>query len=114
MFERIDTMCLTVSNLELSSDWYQEVLGFKVSFRGEGYQVLNVGEGSVPLTIEEGNTAGNSNHSYPIFFTRDIKLAYQKLSDMGVKLGKLQNDSVNNFFEFYELDGNKSQVCFYE
>jgi catechol 2,3-dioxygenase-like lactoylglutathione lyase family enzyme len=113
MFERIDTMCLTVSNLELSSDWYQKVLGLRVSFRGEGYQVLSVGEGSVPLTIEEGDT-GNSNHSYPIFFSKDIKVAYQNLLDKGVRVGELQNDGVNNFFEFYDLDGNKSQVCFYE
>jgi catechol-2,3-dioxygenase len=113
MFERIDTMCLTVSNVEKASKWYQNVLGLKVSFCGEGCRVLNVGNGSVPLTIEEGNTNSNSNNCYPIFFTKDLKEAHENLYSQGVRIDQLHDDEVNNFFDFYDLDGNKLQVFFF-
>ncbi|WP_273126928.1 VOC family protein [Bacillus weihaiensis] len=114
MIERIDTICITVSNLKLSSDWYHNVLGFTVSFCGEGYQILHVGKGSVPLTIEEGDTSRHTNHSYPIFFTTNIRDAYQTISEKGIKVSELQNDGKNIYFEFYDLDNNKLQVCYYE
>ncbi|WP_339147828.1 MULTISPECIES: VOC family protein [unclassified Sutcliffiella] len=115
MIERIDTLCLRVSDIEKSSDWYQELLGLKVAFKGEGYQVLNVGDGSsVPLTIEKGDTNPGDNQSYPIFFSKDIKRTYKNLKEQGVSVSELHNDGVNKFFNFYDLDGNKLQVCFFE
>ncbi|KOO51189.1 VOC family protein [Viridibacillus arvi] len=113
MIERIDTICLQVSNIEKSSNWYQELLGFKEVYKAEGYRVLSVGNSGVPLTIEEGNTSLD-NRTYPIFFTKDIKAAHTKLMEHGVDVGELQIDGVNNFFEFYDLDNNKLQVCFWE
>lgn len=38
MIERIDTICIKVKDVEESSTWYQEFLGFKETFRGEGYR----------------------------------------------------------------------------
>ncbi|WP_394174276.1 VOC family protein [Guptibacillus hwajinpoensis] len=114
MIERIDTMCLKVSDVEISSNWYQKVLGFEVAFQDNGYRVLNVGDGSVPLTIEEGLAAKSTNQSYPIFFSRHIEETYKKLKSQGVQVDQLHNDGVNNFFDFYDLDGNKLQVCFFE
>ncbi|HLT56452.1 MAG TPA: VOC family protein [Bacillota bacterium] len=32
LVERIDTICLTVRNVEEASRWYQEVLGFQEFF----------------------------------------------------------------------------------
>lgn len=114
MIERIDTLCLKVSDVEKSSKWYQELLGFKVAFKDDGYRVLSVGNGDgVPLTIEEGDTVPNANQSYPIFFTKDIKGTYEKLKHQGVRVGELYYDGVNNFFDFYDLDDNKLQICFF-
>lgn len=42
MIERIVTICLPVSDIEKSSKWYQELLGFKVVYKAEGYRVLSV------------------------------------------------------------------------
>ncbi|WP_261129284.1 VOC family protein [Bacillus sp. Marseille-Q3570] len=114
MIERIDTVCLLVNDVEISSKWYQDVLGFKEVFMEEGYRVLSVGTGSVPLTIEEGDPNPTPNQNYPIFFTKDIKQTYEKLKEHGVKVGEIHNDDVNNFFDFYDLDNNKLQVCFFE
>ncbi|MBO8155759.1 MAG: VOC family protein [Bacillaceae bacterium] len=113
MFERIDTICLTVSNVEQSSIWYQE-LGFKVAFKGKGYRVLAIGNSRVPLTIEEGRNSSKENSTYPILFTKDIKTTNRMLKEKGVEVTKLQNDGDNTYFDFYDLDHNKLQVCFWE
>lgn len=112
MFERIDTICLTVSNVEKSSIWYQK-LGFKVAFKGESYRVLSVANSGTPLTIEEGSISSNENQTYPILFTKDIRNTFTKLKEKGVKVTELQDDGNNIFFDFYDLDSNKLQVCFW-
>lgn len=66
MFEKVDTICLIVSNLELSSEWYQDI-GFKISFQGTNDQVLTVGTSEVSLTIEEGKVEPKKSRTYPIF-----------------------------------------------
>lgn len=113
MFERIDTVCLTVSNVEQSSIWYQE-LGFKVAYKGVGYQVFTIGSSGVPFTIEEGSVSPQANSIYPIFFSNDIKNTYEKLKEKGVEVTEIKDDGDNRFFDFYDLDKNKMQVCFWE
>ena len=104
-----------VSDLEESSKWYQELLGFKVSFSAEGYRVLSVGNGdSIPLTIEKGDINPRAQQSYPIFSTNDIKGTHEKLKQQGVCVGELNYDGVNTFFDFFDLDDNKLQICFFE
>ena len=103
MIERIDTVCLKVSDIERSSQWYQEILGFEVAFQDKGYRVLKVGNGGVPLTIEEGLTTKNASQSYPIFFASNIEDTYEKLRSQGVKVDPLHNDGVNRFFDFLRL-----------
>ncbi|MER1999186.1 MAG: VOC family protein [Lysinibacillus sp.] len=112
MFERIDTICLTVSNLEQSIIWYQD-LGFKVAFKGNGYQTFTVGHSEMPLIIEEGTVSSKNNSTYPIFFTKDIKNTYEKLLEKGVEVTEIKKDGHNTFFDFYDLDKNKLQVCYW-
>ncbi|WP_082235535.1 VOC family protein [Halobacillus massiliensis] len=114
MIDRIDTMCLTVSDVEASCSWYEQVLGFEVAFKDEGYRVLSIGKDSVPLTIEEGKVSSNTS-SYPIFFSQDIKKTYNNnLKGKGVSISELHIDGVNHFFDFYDPDQNRLQVCFFE
>ncbi|ARI77913.1 VOC family protein [Halobacillus mangrovi] len=113
MIDRLDTVCIKVKDVEKSSNWYQEVLGFGVAFEGNGYRVLSVGNG-VPLTIEEGLTSMSTNQSYPIFFSKNIEDTYSSLKSQGVQIDPLHNDDVSHFFDFYDLDGNKLQVCYFE
>ncbi|MFT4413662.1 VOC family protein [Fredinandcohnia humi] len=115
MIERIDTICVTVSNVEQASQWYEDMLGFKVSFKGETYRILSIGNSEVPFTIEEGNTVStNKRGAYPIFYTKNINETYHKLKGQGVNVGELQIDGANHFFDFYDLDNNRLQVCFWE
>jgi len=85
LIERIDTVCIKVRNIEEASCWYQDVLGLQEYYKEDHYVILNIGEGSIPLTLEKG-----------------------------VKVSDIQKDGLNFFFTFYDLDGNKLQVCFWE
>ena len=76
LFERIDTICLKVSNVEVASSWYQKTLGFNESFKGEKYRILTIGNSELPLTIEESNIKFSHNQVYPIFFSKDIENTY--------------------------------------
>ncbi|MCJ7841392.1 VOC family protein [Lederbergia sp. NSJ-179] len=114
LLERIDTICLTVRNAEKASNWYQEVLGLNESFKGDNYRILSVGNSGVPLTIEEGNLNPSDSQFYPIFYSKNIEEVYWKLKEKSIKTSELQNDGVNKFFDLYDLDGNKLQVCYWK
>lgn len=114
LVERIDTICLTVRNVEEASRWYQEVLGFQEFFRGENYRILTIGKSTVPLTIEEGYRNSSASSVYPIFYAKDIEQVFDTLKNKDVKLSQLQHDGDNTFFDVYDLDGNKLQICYWE
>ncbi|GAA5416128.1 hypothetical protein Pryu01_01160 [Paraliobacillus ryukyuensis] len=113
MFERIDTVCLTVHNVEEASDWYQ-ALGFNLAFKGQGHHVFTIGNSPTPLTIAEGNISSPANTTHPIFFTKDIKDTYEKLKEKGVEVSELEYIGDVTFFDFYDPDKNKLQVCHFE
>jgi catechol 2,3-dioxygenase-like lactoylglutathione lyase family enzyme len=113
LLQRIDTICLTVSNVEKASNWYQEVLGLIESFKGDGYRIMSVGNSGVPLTIEEGDVNSSQRLAYPIFYSENIEEIYQELKKQNVKVSEIQDDGVNKFLDLYDLDGNKLQVCYW-
>ncbi|WP_431802305.1 VOC family protein [Halobacillus andaensis] len=114
MIERIDTLCMIVSDVEKSARWYKEALDFKAVFIGEGYRVLQVGDGGTPLTIEEGQVQPKPNQPYPIFFSTQITKLHENLRTQGVRVSDVHNDEVNQYFKFYDPDGNQLQVCYFE
>ena len=113
LLDRIDTICLTVKDVEKASTWYQNVLGFNESFKGDTYRILTIGSSVVPLTIEEGDVKSSRSQVYPIFYSKNIENVYEILKGNSVTLSELQNDGVNKFFDLYDLDGNKLQVCYW-
>ncbi|WP_075035936.1 VOC family protein [Halobacillus dabanensis] len=90
------------------------MLGFTVTFRGEDYRVLSIGEGSVPLTLQEGEGETKKDQAYPIFFSHDIDRTYKELKTKQVSLSAIYQDGVNRYFDFYDPDENRLQVCFFE
>lgn len=91
MIERMDTVCLKVHDVAASSLWYQEILGFKESDKGDGYRVLSIGDSGTALTIEEGDEGTlPGNHAYPIFFTKDIEQTRTKLMEQSIKVSQLK------------------------
>lgn len=114
LLKRIDTICLTVGNVEKASNWYQEVLGLTESFKGEHYRILSVANSGVPLTIEEGDVHSPQNLVYPIFYSENIEEIYNKLKEQNVKVSEIHDDGVNKFLDLYDLDGNRLQVCYWD
>lgn len=113
LIERIDTICLKVRDIEKSSRWYQEMLGLVEHYKEEHYVILKIGEGDISLTLEKGEPSGQDT-AYLIFFSSILDEAHQVLSERGVKVSDIQKDGLNTFFELYDLDGNKSQICFWK
>ncbi len=114
LIERIDTVCLKVREIEKASRWYKEMLGLEEHYKEDHYVILKIGESSVPLTLEKGEPAAQDNATYPIFFSSSIDETHQLLSARGVRVSLIQKDGINTYFELYDLDGNKSQICFWE
>ena len=116
LIERIDTICLPVSNVAKASTWYQDVLGFREVFSDNSYRILKIGDSNVPLTIEENRTskALQANQVYPIFYTQHIKQVFDHLTDKNVNVTAIQDDGVNQFFNLYDPDGNLLQMCYWE
>ncbi|MBN8208159.1 VOC family protein [Bacillus sp. NTK071] len=116
LFEKIDTICLQVYDVEQSSEWYQDVVGLKEVYKDRTYRILSVENGGTPITIEENKELIDSRHHtvYPIFFTKDITKAFTHLKENGVTVGSLKRDGTNYFFDFFDLDHNKLQVCYWK
>ncbi|MFF2755749.1 VOC family protein [Psychrobacillus sp. NPDC058041] len=114
LVERIDTVCLKVSDVNKVSQWYQEVLGLQEQYKENHYVILSVGTSGVPLTLEKGSTETNENTAYPIFFSSNIEHTFNVLTENGVKVTEIQKDGLNTFFNFCDLDGNKLQICYWE
>lgn len=114
LVERIDTVCLKVSDVEQASLWYQETLGLQETYREDHYAILSVGTSGVPLTLEKGRAESNESSAYPIFFSSNIEYTLNELMEKGVKVTEIQRDGLNTFFTLYDTDGNKLQVCFWE
>ncbi len=88
------------------------MLDLHVVFQERSYAILSPGEGSIPLTIEEGKTI-QAITIYPIFYTEDIDHSYQKLSEKGVNVTEIVQKGANTYFDLFDPDGNKMQVCYY-
>ncbi|MEH7239527.1 NAD-dependent epimerase/dehydratase family protein [Bacillus sp. JJ1562] len=75
---------------------------------------FSIGNSEVPLTLEEGNVKSSHSQVYPIFFSKNIENTYEILKEKSVIVSELQNDGMNKFFDLYDFDGNKLQVCYWE
>lgn len=113
IFEKVDTICLKVSDVEKASFWYQNVLGFRESFKDKHYRILSIANSVIPITIEEGEVSPSSNQAYPIFYTKNIEASYERLKENGVTVSAIETDGVNQYFDFYDLDGNHLQACYW-
>ncbi|GAK10524.1 VOC family protein [Geomicrobium sp. JCM 19039] len=113
MLERVDTICVTVKDLQASIRWYHEKLQFTLLHQGEQYAILGFGDHSAPFTIEEGTPSVKTNTTYPIFYTSNITRAHQHLQELDVQVSSIEEDADQRFFTFYDPDNNKMQACFY-
>ena len=112
-----DSISVGVRDLQRATTWYQEKLKLKLTpFKSEDYEVLlsfdkddeiGVALCLIPPGEEQANVEG-----HPILFTKKIEKAHEQFLSKGIKVGPIQSDSGGNqFFEFWDTDGNKIEVC---
>jgi catechol 2,3-dioxygenase-like lactoylglutathione lyase family enzyme len=116
LFTRVDTVIVRVPDLAKARKWYEEKLGFQVSFVGKDEIVVFKTGGETSLTIYklkpgEKKATGKTPSSYPIFYAVDAMKAHQQLKERGVKVGPIQEDETSQWFSFWDLDQNLLEVC---
>ncbi|WP_078543065.1 VOC family protein [Litchfieldia alkalitelluris] len=111
LFKRIDTVFLTVHNLNEAIEWYTGVLKFSLRWERGNYAALNIGE--TPLTLRQAETVDFEplKEAFFNFYVSDIEFVYQHLLDNGVKVEEIQKEDDVNWFRFYDRDGNALEVC---
>ncbi len=111
MFSKIDTVHLRVNDLKRSQQWYEEVLEFERVFDSGEYLVYKIGVGETTLTIQQGEVRPSTVK--PILFSDALEETRLKLLEKSVEVGKVGEDGQVTFFEFFDLDGNRFEVCQY-
>ena len=109
MFSKIDTVHITVRDLDQSIRWYEDVLELEKLFYAGKYVVFRVGQGGSTITIQEGEVRPSSIKA--ILFSDALEETRLKLLAMDVDAGEIEMDGEVTFFEFKDVDGNLFEVC---
>jgi hypothetical protein len=106
-----------VRNRQAAGAWYRASLGLQVLFEdpAEGMAVLNVGQGC-SLTVWElpagaEGTLGATSGTFPILETVDARAYRLHLQSRGVVTSELRETAGLRCFTFWNLDGNRLDVC---
>ena len=115
--EQVHYVRIPVKDLELSAQWYRDVLGLQLLNNTEEVAILKVGEGPfllilVPTDDETfAHFTINNKQEFSIGFTsRELSKFHQHLIDHQVKVEDIKEDNGHFFFHFYDPNGNKLQV----
>ena len=116
-FPRIESVVLRVRSRQAAVDWYRSSLGLQVLFEdsAEGMAVLNVGRGC-SLTVWElrasaEGTPGETSGTFPILEAVDAHAYRLHLQSRGVVTSELRETAGLRCFTFWDLDGNRLDVC---
>lgn len=114
IFKRIDTVFVKVKNLEKSSEWYEMVMGFHLTWSdmAGGYVSFAVGETALTLVqIPEELELKVSESSTFNFYVSDVSEAHEYLLEKGAEPSEITVDGNVKWFSFKDLEGNKLEVC---
>ncbi|NIK77730.1 putative lactoylglutathione lyase [Paenibacillus castaneae] len=109
-----------VSNLEHSTKWYKEMLGFEITHRDESNAtVMMMNDYKIifclvlSFDIEQRPFPRNNYQveQYFNFHTEDVDGAYRTLKEKGADIGEIESfDDGIRGFPLYDPDGNKYGV----
>jgi lactoylglutathione lyase len=110
---------IPVSDLERSTQWYNQMLGFEILHNDEPLaNVLKMGDGVVVFCLVKSynieqpmfpKNEYNVDH-YFNFHTGNIDKAYQLLLEKGANVGELHEFDGMRGFDIYDPDGNRFSV----
>jgi len=114
IFKRIDTVFIRVKNLEKASEWYESIMGFKITWKdmSGGYVSFAIGETALTLSrIPEGTELKVSEAPLFNFYVSNVNEAHEYLTEKGIEVSEITVDGDVSWFSFKDLDGNKLEVC---
>ncbi|PFA69722.1 lactoylglutathione lyase [Bacillus sp. AFS015802] len=115
--EQVHYIRIPVKDLELSAQWYKDVLGLQLVNLNDELAVFKVNEGPFLLilipTADETYahfTIENEQEFSIAFTSSELSKFHQHLMDHQVKVDDIKEDNGHAFFHFYDPNGNKLQV----
>lgn len=115
--EQVHYIRIPVKDVELSAQWYRDILGFQLLNITEELAILKVNEGPFLLILvpTEDETFAHftidNEQEFSIGFTSpELSKFHQHLLDNQVKVEEIKEDNGHAFFHFYDPNGNKLQV----
>ena len=117
---RVGTTYIPVTNVELSSKWYENKLSAELSYKDEDKAILNFANQSFFLVKSKENQSSNfydfhGEERFSITFEVNglnaLEAIHREFKDKEIRVGEIENrgHSGRNFV-FFDLDGNKFDV----
>ena len=117
---RVGTTYIPVTNVELSSKWYENNLSAELSYKDEDKAILNFANQSFFLVKSKENQSSNfydchGEERFSITFEVNglnaLEAIHREFKDKDIRVGEIENrgHSGRNFV-FFDLDGNKFDV----
>jgi catechol 2,3-dioxygenase-like lactoylglutathione lyase family enzyme len=117
---RVGTTYIPVSNVELSSEWYVNLLGAELSYKDEDKAILNFANQSIFLVRSKENQSLNfydiyGEERFSITFEVDglnaLEAIHKDFTRKQIRVGEIEDRGhPGRSFIFYDLDGNKFDV----
>ena len=115
--DQVHYIRIPVKHLELSAQWYRDVLGFQLLDDTQERAILKINEGPfllilVPTGDETfSHFTIDNKQEFSIGFTSpELSKFHQHLIDYQVMVEEIKEDNGHFFFHFYDPNGNKLQV----
>jgi catechol 2,3-dioxygenase-like lactoylglutathione lyase family enzyme len=119
LFERIDSIYVSVTDLQASTAWYRDHLSLKIHKQEKGSTQFKVYGGETKLTLVEMASFRpihyvDEQHKAPYFnlHTLDFEKTYEWLQAKGVTLSEENNNEFIRCFELTDPDDNWLGVCY--
>lgn len=117
---RVGTTYIPVTNVELSSEWYENKLDAELSYKDEDKAILNLANQSIFLVKSQEHQSSNfidfyGEEWFSLTFEVNglvaLETIHRDFISKGIKVGEIENrgHSGRNFV-FYDIDGNKFDV----
>lgn len=110
LFDNLDAPVLYVSNVELSLQFYEGVLGLTLEDRDGDFAYFSIGNSKIAIN------KGDNIEKFPgkqtiILRSKDINETFKKLENAEVEILQSLHDSGYGLtFMFADIDGNKIEV----